>query len=96
MLGKNKFVFKALLEDDCSSTGYYLEHGIGLADNYAEAAKLIEDNYRESLIEIKELYLSSNSGTVLQIPEDIYKAYKLEDEYAFVSECDEKGVVNLE
>ena len=90
---KYKFVFKVLLYDDCSSTGYYKEAGVGFAQDYAEAAREIEEYYKNSLMEIQELSLSSNEGNIAQIPYDVYNVYKNEDEFGYALECDANGTV---
>lgn len=93
MAKEYKFIFKVLLYDECSSTNYYKEAGVGFARDYAEAAREIEEYYKKSLMEIQELVLSSNEGCIAQIPYDVYNVYKNEDEFKYALECDENGTI---
>ena len=86
-----KFIFKVIIADEVSSEGYYFERGIGFASDFAEAATKIQEYYKNSLIEIRELYLSSNDGGIAQIPEEVYVVYKNEDESIYGIECDING-----
>jgi hypothetical protein len=88
-----KFIFKVIIEDDASSEGYYFERGVGFASNFAEAPSKIQEYYKDSLIEIRELYLSSNKGEIAQIPEEVYAIYKNEDEFIYGTECDVNGII---
>ena len=86
---KHKFLFKVLIDDESSPTGYYLERGLGFAENYSEAAENIENYYRDTLVKIIELILLSSSGEIAQVPEEVYKTYLSEDEFGYAEECDE-------
>lgn len=67
---------------------YFRETGIGFADNYAEAAHILEDAFGEDLIRIINIFLM-DSGELMQLPEE-YIIHIENDTFKPV-ECDMYG-----
>ena len=76
---------------------YFREAGIGFADNYAEAARMLEETFGEDLVRIINIFLME-SGDLMRLPEE-YIAHIENDTFKPV-ECDMYGnpvpITNIE
>lgn len=67
---------------------YLREAGIGFANNYAEAAHILEDAFGEDLIRIANIFLME-SGDLMRLPEEYINV--IENETFKPIECDTNG-----
>lgn len=67
---------------------YFREAGIGFADNYAEAAHMLEDTFGEDLVRIINIFLME-SGDLMRLPEEYINV--IENETFEPIECDING-----
>lgn len=67
---------------------YSLQHGMGFADSYSEAASFVENYYGEDLMAINKLELFEESGLML-FPKKVIDDYR-KDSYAG-EPCDYNG-----
>ncbi len=76
---------------------YFREAGIGFADNYAEAAHMLEETFGEDLVRIVNIFLME-SGDLLCLPEEYI--IHIENDAIKPVECDIYGnpipLTNLE
>ena len=75
-------------DKDTKKNKYFREAGIGFAENYAEAAHILEDTFGEDLIRIVNIFLM-DSGDLLRLPEEYI--YVIENETFEPIECDVNG-----
>lgn len=67
---------------------YFRETGIGFADNYAEAARMLEETFGEDLVRIVNIFLME-SGDLMRLPEEYM--FHIENDTIKPVECDEYG-----
>lgn len=75
-------------DKDTKKNKYFREAGIGFAENYAEAAHILEDTFGEDLIRIVNIFLM-DSGDLLRLPEEYINV--IENEIFEPIECDANG-----
>ena len=75
-------------DKDTKKNKYFRESGIGFAENYAEAAHILEDMFGEDLIRIVNIFLM-DSGDLLRLPEEYINV--IENEIFEPIECDANG-----
>ena len=75
-------------DKDTKKTKYFREAGIGFANNYAEAAHILEDTFGEDLIRIVNIFLM-DSDDLLRLPEEYISI--IENETFEPIECDVNG-----
>lgn len=75
-------------DEDTKKNKYFREAGIGFAENYAEAARMLEDTFGEDLVRIVNIFLME-SGDLLRLPEEYI--YVIENETFKPIECDVNG-----
>lgn len=69
---------------------FYLESGMSFADDFAEAATILQDYYDSNLMAIKHLELFDETPVII-LPRDIIKRVELSDESSFALPCDDCG-----
>ena len=77
-------------DNDTKKNKYFREAGIGFADNYAEAAHILEETFGEALIRIVNIFLM-DSDDLLRLPEEYISV--IENETFEPIECDVNGRV---
>ena len=75
-------------DENIKKDKYFREAGIGFADNYAEAAYMIEETYGEDLVRIINIFLME-SGDLMRLPEEYINV--IENEIFEPIECDANG-----
>lgn len=75
-------------DENIKKDKYFREAGIGFADNYAEAAHILEEMYGEDLVRIINIFLMESSG-LIRLPEEFISV--IEDEAFKSIECDVNG-----
>ena len=75
-------------DKDTKENKYFRESAIGFAENYAEAAHILEDTFGEDLIRIVNIFLM-DSGDLLRLPEEYINV--IENEIFEPIECDANG-----
>ena len=69
---KYPFSYKVTYYDEISEKEKQ-ECGISFADSFADAAEIIEDEYKEALISIDRIYLFEESSVVIVTEEEMNK-----------------------
>lgn len=69
---------------------FYLESGMSFADDFAEAATILQEYYSSNLIAIKHLELFEETSVII-LPRDVVKKVELSDESSFALPCDDCG-----
>lgn len=88
---KHPFTYVVIYYDynkNVEENKYFREAGIGFADNYAEAAHMLEEMYGEDLVRIINIFLMESSDLV-RLPEEYISV--IEDEAFKPIECDVNG-----
>ena len=75
-------------DKDTKKNKYFREAGIGFAENYAEAAHMLEEMYGEDLVRIINIFLMESSD-LIRLPEESISM--IEDEAFKPIECDVNG-----
>ena len=75
-------------DENIKKDKYFREAGIGFAENYAEAAHIVEEMYGEDLVRIINIFLMESSG-LIRLPEEFINM--IEDEAFKSIECDVNG-----
>lgn len=90
---KTVFAYEVVLCDtDQDNRGhFFITSGLSFADNFGEAAAILESTYREMLKSIKNLEFIHDDQNVITLPRDIIRDYI--DGEKFVNEipCDNEG-----
>ena len=90
---KTVFAYEVVLYDtDQDNRGhFFITSGLSFADNFGEAATILESTYGEILKSIKNLEFIHDDQNVITLPRDIIRNYI--DGGKFVNEipCDNKG-----
>ena len=89
-----KYPFSYTVQGYDSDEGhYYLENGIGICENFTDAADILEKRYGNELCIVKHIELYGNN-TVIPLPKDTFDEVVncLECDECFEVKCDEKGV----
>ena len=73
---------------DTKKNKYFREAGIGFAENYAEAAHMLEDAFGEDIVRIINIFLM-DGGDLLRLPEEYINV--IENEIFEPIECDANG-----
>ena len=76
-------------DKDTKTNKYFREAGIGFAENYAEAAHILEDTFGEDLIRIINLFLM-DGGDLMRLPEEYINV--IENETFEPIECNVNGI----
>lgn len=77
------FYFRIKVNDDYKENGYCEQSGLGIAKNFADATKQIEEFYGDDLISIEHLELGNEESTLFILPDEICRKYCDEDGLAF-------------
>ena len=75
-------------DKDTKKNKYFREAGIGFAENYAEAAHILEDTFGEDIVRIINIFLM-DGGDLLRLPEEYINV--IENEIFEPIECDANG-----
>ena len=75
-------------DENIKKNKYFREAGIGFADNYAEAARMLEESFGEDLVRIINIFLMED-GDLLRLPEEYISV--IENETFEPIECDANG-----
>lgn len=90
---KTVFAYEVVLYDtDQDNRGhFFITSGLSFADNFGEAAAILESTYGEMLKSIKNLEFIHDDQNVITLPRDIIRDYI--DGGKFVNEipCDSEG-----
>ena len=88
---KHPFTYVVIYYDynrNVKENKYFREAGIGFAENYAEAAHMLEEMYGEDLVRIINIFLMESSD-LIRLPEKSISM--IEDEAFEPIECDANG-----
>ena len=69
---------------------FYLESGMSFADDFTEAAAILQEYYGSNLMAIKHLELFEETSVII-LPRDVVKKVELSDESSFALPCDDRG-----
>ena len=90
---KTVFAYEVVLYDtDQDNRGhFFITSGLSFADNFGEAAAILESTYGEMLKSIKNLEFIHDDQNVITLPRDIIRTYI--DREKFINEipCDSEG-----
>jgi hypothetical protein len=90
---KTVFAYEVVLydTDQDNRDRFFITSGLSFADNFGEAAAILESTYREMLKSIKNLEFIHDDQNVITLPRDIIRNYI--DGGKFVNEipCDNEG-----
>ena len=75
-------------DKDTKKNKYFREAGIGFAENYAEAAHILEDTFGEDIVRIINIFLM-DGGDLLRLPEEYINV--IENEIFEPIDCDANG-----
>lgn len=90
---KTVFAYEVVLynTDQDNRGRFFITSGLSFADNFGEAAAILESTYREMLKSIKNLEFIHDDQNVITLPRDIIRDYI--DGEKFINEipCDSEG-----
>ena len=84
---KWSFSYEVILFD---GKKYYSESGMSFADNFSEAASILQDFYDSELMAIQHLELLEETPVIV-LPRKIVKDLEISDESSFAIPCDARG-----
>ena len=84
---KCSFSYEVILFD---GKKYYSESGMSFADNFSEAASILQDFYDSDLMAIQHLELFEETPVIV-LPRKVVKDLEISDESAFAIPCDSRG-----
>lgn len=84
---KCSFSYEVILFD---GKNYYSESGMSFADNFSEAASILQDFYDSELMAIQHLELFEETSVIV-LPRKVVKNLEISDESSFAIPCDARG-----
>lgn len=84
---KCSFSYEVILFD---GDKFYSESGMSFADNFSEAASILQDFYDSNLIAIQHLELFEETPVII-LPRKVVKDLEISDESSFAIPCDDRG-----
>lgn len=90
---KTVFAYEVVLYDtdqDCHGH-YFITSGLSFADNFGEAAAILESTYGEMLQSIKNLEFVSDDQNVITLPRNIIRDYINGGKFVNEILCDSEG-----
>lgn len=84
---KCSFSYEVILFD---GKNYYSESGMSFADNFSEAASILQDFYDSELMAIQHLELFEETSVIV-LPRKVVKNLEISNESSFAIPCDARG-----
>ena len=69
---------------------FYSESGMSFADNFSEAASILQDFYDSNLMAIQHLELFEETPVIV-LPRKVIKDLEISDKSSFAIPCDARG-----
>lgn len=90
---KTVFAYEVVLyntdQDNCGH--FFITSGLSFADNFGEAAAILESTYGEMLKSIKNLEFIHDDQNVITLPRDIIRNYIDRGKFATEIPCNSEG-----
>lgn len=84
---KCSFSYEVILFD---GKNYYSESGMSFANNFSEAASILQDYYDSELMAIQHLELFEETSVIV-LPRKVVKDLEISDESSLAIPCDAHG-----